>query len=215
MLTTRAVLSCIAGLALSACSTLQQEAQDAVLKTLPDRRDVDFDDLAAYPPAVICGTYSAYRAVGYGRRSSAFVYVGGRVIDPATDDDRAIFCSKHRDDALRERLGIGPWDDPATFLPQIYADLTDIEAALRAYLKDNWDVPPAALGELVPRYLATAPLDPWGHPYRYEPGLGGRVVRSFTLYTLGADNAPGGSGADADVGIQHLKYLDIIAAARR
>jgi general secretion pathway protein G len=39
-------------------------------------------------------------------------------------------------------------------------------------------------------------MDPWGHPYRYRiPGEHGE----FDLYSLGADDAPGGAGENADV----------------
>ncbi len=41
------------------------------------------------------------------------------------------------------------------------------------------------------------PQDPWGHPYHYEyPGEHGR----YDLYSLGSDNARGGTGEDADLG---------------
>lgn len=41
------------------------------------------------------------------------------------------------------------------------------------------------------------PDDPWGNPYRYAaPGRQGEV----DIYTLGADNAPGGTGENADIG---------------
>jgi general secretion pathway protein G len=40
------------------------------------------------------------------------------------------------------------------------------------------------------------PLDPWNHPYVYRiPGEHGE----YDLYTLGADNAPGGTGENQDV----------------
>ena len=40
------------------------------------------------------------------------------------------------------------------------------------------------------------PADPWGQPYHYRiPGQHG----DYDLYSLGADNAPGGSGEDQDV----------------
>ena len=40
------------------------------------------------------------------------------------------------------------------------------------------------------------PLDPWGRPYHYrQPGQHG----AFDLWTLGADNADGGTGEAADV----------------
>ncbi len=39
-------------------------------------------------------------------------------------------------------------------------------------------------------------IDPWGHPYRYKfPGEHG----AYDLYTLGADDSPGGSSQNADV----------------
>jgi len=39
-------------------------------------------------------------------------------------------------------------------------------------------------------------VDPWGRPYRYtHPGQHG----DFDLYSLGADDRPGGSGEDQDV----------------
>ena len=39
-------------------------------------------------------------------------------------------------------------------------------------------------------------LDPWDNPYQYNyPGSG----RTYQLGSLGADNSPGGSGADADL----------------
>ena len=38
--------------------------------------------------------------------------------------------------------------------------------------------------------------DPWGRPYRYRmPGEG----RAYDLFTLGADDRPGGGGEDRDV----------------
>lgn len=41
------------------------------------------------------------------------------------------------------------------------------------------------------------PLDPWGNPYLYRvPG----TDWLYDLFSLGADNRPGGSGEDADIG---------------
>lgn len=58
--------------------------------------------------------------------------------------------------------------------------------------------PPSAAGWAGP-YLkgAAIPVDPWGHPYRYaNPGPGGGGVE---ILSLGADNAPGGEGENADI----------------
>jgi len=48
-------------------------------------------------------------------------------------------------------------------------------------------------------YLKKAvPNDPWGRPYVYRvPGSKG----DFDLYSLGKDGKPGGSGEDADIGL--------------
>lgn len=41
------------------------------------------------------------------------------------------------------------------------------------------------------------PVDPWNNPYHYaSPGQHGK----FDVFTLGADNAEGGEGEDADLG---------------
>jgi len=44
------------------------------------------------------------------------------------------------------------------------------------------------------------PLDPWGNPYHYQfpDDQGG-----LKIYSLGADNAEGGTGENADVGLAH------------
>lgn len=67
------------------------------------------------------------------------------------------------------------------------------EEGLRALLVEppnvaKWDGP----------YLRRAlPDDPWGNPYRYRsPGRHADV----DIYSYGADNAPGGSGENTDVG---------------
>lgn len=41
------------------------------------------------------------------------------------------------------------------------------------------------------------PLDPWGREFRYELGGNGLKPR---IFTLGADDAPGGEGENADIG---------------
>lgn len=43
---------------------------------------------------------------------------------------------------------------------------------------------------------SSVPLDPWGNPYHYRfPGRNGR----YELISLGADNAEGGDGENADI----------------
>ncbi|MCE3026805.1 MULTISPECIES: type II secretion system major pseudopilin GspG [Halomonadaceae] len=93
------------------------------------------------------------------------------------------------------------------------ADLSTLEQALDMYRLDNYRYPTTqqGLAALVsppssdPQpdnyreggYIRRLPEDPWGHPYHYaSPGQHGRV----DLYSLGADDQPGGEGIDADIG---------------
>lgn len=43
------------------------------------------------------------------------------------------------------------------------------------------------------------PADPWGHPYRYAAPADSTA--SARVYSFGADNAEGGTGLDADIGL--------------
>jgi general secretion pathway protein G len=85
-----------------------------------------------------------------------------------------------------------------------------ISSALELYALDNGGYPSqqAGLGALVQSpqgatrwsgpYLKKAEglIDPWGRPYQYRlPGRAG----PFDVFTLGRDNAAGGTGEDSDV----------------
>ena len=89
--------------------------------------------------------------------------------------------------------------------------IADLGAALDVYRLETGDYPSneEGLQALVENvgdkagwngpYLKkkAVPLDPWGHPYKYQmPGEHG----DFDLQTLGKDNAPGGDGENADIG---------------
>ncbi len=85
-----------------------------------------------------------------------------------------------------------------------------IASALELYALDNGGYPPqqAGLGALMQRpqgaarwagpYLKKAEglIDPWGRPYQYR--MPGRTM-PFEIFTLGRDNAQGGTGEDSDV----------------
>lgn len=97
------------------------------------------------------------------------------------------------------------------------AQIKQLESALTFYQMDNGRFPTTDQGlqALVekpsgapePRnyrpggYLSVTvvPKDPWGADYQYlSPGQ--HNPQSFDIWTLGADGAPGGEGADRDVG---------------
>lgn len=88
--------------------------------------------------------------------------------------------------------------------------ISDLESAVEMYKLDVGRFPSAQEGlqALVtnpgsvsgwngPYLRRGLPLDPWGNPYRYRnPGQHG----DFDIFSYGADNAPGGSGENADIG---------------
>jgi general secretion pathway protein G len=90
------------------------------------------------------------------------------------------------------------------------AQVAAISTAVELFALDNGGVPPPQIGLTAlmqppagaPRwrgpYLKKADglVDPWGRPYQYRaPGRNA----PFEVFTLGRDNAPGGTGEDTDV----------------
>lgn len=93
------------------------------------------------------------------------------------------------------------------------SDIAAISSAVQLYKLDNFRYPtteqglqalviPPSSEPLAPNwasggYMDRLPKDPWGQVYQYlSPGVHG----DFDVFTYGADGAPGGSGADADIG---------------
>jgi general secretion pathway protein G len=94
--------------------------------------------------------------------------------------------------------------------------ISNLVGVLELYRMDNGRFPTTEQGlvalvqapslEPVPRnyqpggYLpgGKVPLDPWGEPYQYA-APGEHNVHSFDLWSLGADNLPGGEGVDRDI----------------
>lgn len=85
-----------------------------------------------------------------------------------------------------------------------------ISSAVELYALDNGGYPPQQVGlqglmrapaqaaRWSGPYLKKAEglVDPWGRPYQYRnPGRNG----TFEVFTLGRDNAPGGTGEDQDI----------------
>lgn len=204
-------------LSLVGCSNLQQQAKDSLLRTLPDRRDVTYDNVRSYPGGVVCGDYTASSVMGYSQRTRPFIYHDGRVFNQPDADEVAIYCTSEPARVLHERLGIGPMTTGNDVLQKIYRDMSTLDDALEAHIETHGDLPNNAegLAALTPPdgdFLETLPADPWGRPYHYRRNLGGRVRATFELYTLGRDNQPGGRDADADIRREHLGFLRRIAA---
>jgi general secretion pathway protein G len=91
------------------------------------------------------------------------------------------------------------------------AQIESIEKALDQYRLDMRRYPSAEEGLQVlvakpenasawsgPYLKKAVPSDPWGHPYVYRtPGQKGE----FELFSYGRDGKPGGTGEDADIGV--------------
>jgi len=63
---------------------------------------------------------------------------------------------------------------------------------------------PDDLASLVPRHLATIPVDPWGRTLVYRVKSEGR---GYVLSTYGSDAAPGGSEDAYDIVIEDSKFV--------
>lgn len=93
------------------------------------------------------------------------------------------------------------------------ADIATLESAMESYRLDQLtypsaadglaalESPPASLADpsRYPRggYIRSLPTDPWGRPYALA--VPGRNGDPFSIYSLGADGAPGGSDDNADI----------------
>ena len=91
------------------------------------------------------------------------------------------------------------------------AQIAAISTALELYALDNGGFPAPAVG--LPALVKAPPgvatwkgpylkraeglVDPWGRPYQYK--FPGRSNGQADVFTLGRDNAPGGTGEDQDV----------------
>ncbi len=83
----------------------------------------------------------------------------------------------------------------ALYVDRIHQDFTVLEEALMRYRADQGSLPEEADLEelLVPAYLQSLPLDPWGRAYRYTSN-GEQVF----LATFGKSDDRGGAGEEQD-----------------
>jgi len=77
---------------------------------------------------------------------------------------------------------------------RIEASLGGLSRLVRDYMNEHHALPDAAAWQRSAEAGDLRFFDPWGHAYRYVPG-----TVEASLGTYGRDDAPGGSGDDADV----------------
>ena len=92
-------------------------------------------------------------------------------------------------------------------ITKVKNDIMALEGALDLYKLDNGRYPSNSEGlkvlvsEEENTYLKRLPLDPWGHAYQFDnPGK----FTKIDIYSFGADQKPGGSGIDKDIGNWNL-----------
>jgi len=226
------VMSVLALAALVGCEqrTEQKTQQDALVKTLTYQLYVEFQDLKQYPGDVLCGQYSAPDQWGDGAGFKDFVVIGTDPIGNPTPADLAVFCSEDAEAGLYQSLGISPLSDGEAGVQKIYDDLTLIADALARFESKHGFYPSSSQGlaalaaiptkGAIPKdypdggYLAVLPQDPWGNTYSYYSEPFGGVKGHYQLWTLGRDGKEGGQGADADIRLEDLRYLDHVKAVR-
>ncbi len=83
------------------------------------------------------------------------------------------------------------------------AQIDALEKAVDQYRLDNRRYPTSeeGLAAVQPYLKKTLPNDPWGRPYLYRiPG----EKTDYEIVSYGRDGKPGGSGEDADIGVQAI-----------
>jgi len=81
------------------------------------------------------------------------------------------------------------------------AQIDALEKAVDQYRLDNRRYPTSeeGLAAIQPYLKKTLPNDPWGRPYLYRvPG----ERAEYEVFSYGRDGKPGGTGEDADIGVQ-------------
>ena len=210
--------------ALLACSDPVETAKRALEDKLVDVGNVEYRGINRFPGNTVCGEYHAVDKWGRGGAFKPFIVRGEKVLTRPSDTDLTIFCSEDPEAALLQALGIGPVrDQKDDTLQQIRDDIDRLSEALGKYRADYGSLPrtdPGLQALISPGdyntanegkpsrvYLEALPMDPWGRPYRYWRKRMISVAHIYDIRTLGADGEEGGSGADADIGLKELEYI--------
>jgi type II secretion system protein G len=208
---------------LTACGSQGQRAQEAVTAALPAVETIEFRALTEYPGAVVCGDYRSIQRYGDTPGFKPFIFRAGQADVLPTAQDITVFCSEDPAAALYALTGIQTHPTPGSALRKIAEDLGRLQAALDDYYSDVATYPQTDPGlESLLRpigslrragrfreggYVDAIPLDPWQRPYRYTAPEFAGSRQPPSLRTLGADDAPGGAGENADVSLDELHYL--------
>ncbi len=224
-------LICLASLVLlGGCTSLTQKANTEASRALARQGDYDLLGAKQYGDDVVCGAYRVVGRWGEPGQVSRFIYVNEQVNLVTSATDVAIFCSDSPIEALDQRFGIRLSEGNRARYEQLAHDMVHLGNTLERFYDEQYRYPSNDQGleallaapTVPPRlrnypeggYLDALPLDPWGKPYKYRaPDFAGAKT-PFTLWSEGADQAPGGRGENADVYLSMIPYLEYAASAR-
>lgn len=221
-------LLCLATLPLFvACTYPVEKAEQAVAAELEMYGDdYRLRDTRQYGEGIVCGSYQSFGKWGEPGPERKFIYRDGKAQVPASEDDVAVFCSDNPSAAVAQRFGIVVGPESRQAISKVIADFKQLAEALERYSEQHDAYPTTAQGLAAlskapgtgakyrnyPKggYLEVVPSDPWQQPYAYKGSQWSGVKSPYKLWTEGADNAPGGAGEAADIGIEMLPYLEYL-----
>ncbi|WOJ94468.1 type II secretion system protein GspG [Congregibacter variabilis] len=192
------------------CASYVGEYQDRLIRSLPNQREVTFNESHSYPGKILCGNYTTLTADGWNTRSSDFIVGETFLFSQATPDEVFVYCSKDPAQALYSRLGIGAADGDWAPLIKLRDDMQAINDGINRYY-NTANTLPKTLATLLEGDFGVSKetlIDPWGRPYYYIGGLSGRTAPQYQLGSLGADGKEGGRGVDADIRKEQIQMLD-------
>jgi type II secretion system protein G len=219
------IIALLALALMTACADPVENAKEAVKAVATHPRGIEYRNVQVMRNDVVCGDFMEDDRWGEGPGFQPFIVSNGVANLRPKDIDISVYCGEDPAAALQRELGIGPVNPQNTSLVKVYTDLSTLAAALQEYHSDYNSYPSVIThkglqGLRRPRrgspdpqdtYLAEIPMDPWGEEYVYRtPRLLHGQKDKYELYTLGKDGAIGGEGENADIGVQHLPYLDHI-----
>lgn len=201
---------------LPGCATYRAAYEARLIGSLPDQRGVSIEESRAFPGEVLCGRYTSFNGPGFSLATQDFVVTPREVLANATALQRSVYCVSQPQAALLEATGLGAWDEDMQRARQLRDDMRAAEVAIHLYHMRH-AMMPLTLEDMTGGdfdYGKSNTIDPWGHPYRYEPGLAGRTTPVFDLASYGADGQPGGAGANADLHFRELALLEHVLRVR-
>ncbi len=220
-------LPCIVAL-LSGCHADEEAAQQMVRNSLVIKDELEFRKVRTMPGDVVCGEFSAYLSYTNPKQEFApFYTLDGQLNRSPSPEQLAIYCNEDPAAGLQQLTGSTRFTADNAALARITADLGALADALTRYYRDNDRYPDAEQGLValvtkpatghLPRvypeggYLPALPADPWGKPYIYSVVQWAGARGEYSVASLGADGAPGGTGDNADLSTQYLPYLQHVA----